>query len=105
MDLALLWELLKPGSLRLLTFVSDVGARSPRAGGEDGCKVGDTGTQTETLVIFITSDFDGMTPRKAWVIFHTYRVQRLEKLKTAPGKGWEVVGQLTTGSHRHQQHI
>lgn len=34
--MALLWELLKHGSLRLLTFVSDVGAQSPRVGREEG---------------------------------------------------------------------
>lgn len=52
--MALLWELLKHGSLRLLTFVSDVGARSPRVGREEGKMA--VKWETQEQVEIVTTD-------------------------------------------------
>lgn len=49
------------------------------------------------LSVFITSDLHGMIVLQNPKPFLTHLVQRLEKLKDDPEKGWEVIGPATIG--------
>lgn len=49
------------------------------------------------LSVFITSDLHGMIVLQNPKPFLTHLVQRLEKLKDDPEKGWEVIGLATIG--------